>query len=167
MTQMTRAPWGGRGEREIASLNLVKSLLLQLYPEVTIEESSNPYAHYDLLVNNGLYLEVKERFMTASNFKKYSAEGMIFEKIKYDFLSIRSSRYINHFCINNVTFLMVWNIKNLDLVFNGMNCKATTDFDNNNYIEKSVTLLKPTDANIYIKSDNWELITYSELLKKL
>ena len=45
--------------------------------------------------------------MTAPNFKKYSNQGMIFEKIKYDFLSKRLSRYINHFTIDGLTFLMV------------------------------------------------------------
>ena len=168
MEQNNRSPWQHRGEREQISLALVSSLLYQLDSTLTIEESKDIYAHYDLLVNNSLYIEVKERFMTSQNFKKYSAEGLIFEKIKYDFLSTRNGRYINHFNINNNVFLMSWNIRELSLTFNGMNCKATTDFNNNDYVEKAVTLLKPSNAKIYQLIDlKWELITYNNLINKL
>lgn len=49
-----------------------------------------------------------------------------------------------------------------------MECKKTTDFNNNNYTNKEVILLKAENAKIYVlENDKYVIIDYRTLISKL
>lgn len=70
-----------RSNREIDSLKLVKQLMIQQLGNITIKETNDQYAHYDLFADykgQRLFIEVKERigrYIELENFIKYSKFG--------------------------------------------------------------------------------------------
>jgi hypothetical protein len=168
-----------REERELKSLEIVKKIIRQQLGGVYITESE-PTDKYDLLVEwNGkkIYLEVKERmgkYTQLYYFSSYSLEGWQLEKIKYDFLAMKLSRYVNIFRINGEIITIFWNVNKINS--NTSNNKilrspSTTTFDNNPYYkDKESILLKPDEGIIFIynlDTDKFDIINYDELIEKL
>lgn len=158
-----------RTERETASLELVKGFIKQQIPTAVVTFSEGQYDHYDVLVNDAVHIEVKERLLNYSEFKRYTPQGLILEATKYQFLtSVEEGRYVNLFNINGVQFLMIWNPKHITTEPQDKQCRATTDFTNTNFKAKSVFLLSPKDAKIHILiNDVWTRVSYQQLLTTL
>jgi hypothetical protein len=171
-----------REERELKSLEIVKKIIRQQLGGVYITES-DPIDKYDLIVNwNGkkIYLEVKERmgkYTQLYYFSSYSLEGWQMEKIKYDFLVMKLSRYVNIFRINGEIITIFWNVNKINS--NTSNNKilrapgTTTDsviYQNPNYVNKESILLKPEEGIIFMynyETDKFDIINYDELIEKL
>ena len=154
-----------RTSNELSSLDMVKKLFLQYGIRTRLGDI---YDHFDLITENNWLLEVKNRRLNYDQFIEYNKSGFIMENIKYNYLINYNSRYINTFVINGLEFILNWNVKDIDSKSINMECKKTTDFNNNNYINKEIILLKAEDAKIYIwENDKYVVIDYHTLINKL
>ena len=102
-------------------------------------------------------------------FISYNKDGFIMENLKYNFLSqYEQSRYINVFNINGNKFILNWRVNEIEQKIQNMNCKSTTDFNNNSYKKKEIILLKAQDAFIYlVKGEKFIRVEYNELLRNI
>lgn len=163
-----------RNNREKESLKLVSDLIKQQFGDIQVWESKDRFAHYDLFIKykeQNVFFEVKERmnkYVELENFIKFSNEGWQLEMTKYNFLVDKPNRYINLFRVNGEIIIMTWDINNITKVHKDLNCPATTEFDRNNFYNKSSLLLTPEMGTTYILKDNkYEVIDFKELITKL
>ena len=156
-----------RTQNEITSLKLVQDLYAQF--NIKTELSTNQYDHYDIQTEHNWLLEVKARRLDYNQFISYNKDGFIMENLKYNFLSqYEQSRYINVFNINGNKFILNWRVNEIEQKIQNMNCKSTTDFNNNSYKKKEIILLKAQDAFIYlVKGEKFIRVEYNELLRNI
>ena len=156
-----------RTQNEITSLKLVQDLYAQF--NIKTELSPNQYDHYDIQTEHNWLLEVKARRLDYNQFISYNKDGFIMENLKYNFLSqYKQSRYINVFDINGNKFILNWRVNEIEQKIQNMNCKSTTDFNNNSYKKKEIILLKAQDAIIYlVKGEKFIRVEYNELLRNI
>lgn len=128
------------------------------------------FLHYDILAErNSLnrYIEVKKRRFAVYEFLKYSKLGFIYENTKYQYLKDKLGYYINVITLDGIDYIFNWYVGiNTKLQFNWLSksCKATTDFNNTEYIDKLVSMVYPKDAQIIKCKDGiYTPITYEQL----
>ena len=149
-----------RGDVEMKSLSKVIDMFAGYGITATVEEDE--FAHHDLNVkgekNNGI-AEVKQRYLTVDNFIRYSNEGFMMENYKYNHLKQQRSVYVNYFVLNSLEVILFWDVskitnKNIKTIY----APKTTSFDNNNYVQKDIILLKIDDASkiLYLNEDGWQ-----------
>lgn len=163
-----------RSNRENESLKLVTDLLNQNLKDIIVTESSDPYAHYDLLVSGyskPIYIEVKERmnrYVQPKDFILFSKQGWQLEMIKYNFLVGKPNRYINLFRVNGEIIIMTWDVNIITKKYKELYCKQTTEFEYQDWVNKDSLLLTPEMGTTYIlKNNKYEVIDFKELITKL
>ena len=162
---------------ELKSVGLVIAFLKSRgYNATSSDKGGNTsFLHYDVICKKegqeDRFIEVKRRRFTVSDFLRYSKEGFIYENTKYQFLKDKFGFYMNVINLNGIDYIFSWYVginTSLRFRWEGKSCRATTDFDNNNYVEKLVSYVYPANAQI-IKCENGEFspIKYDDLIKNL
>lgn len=143
-----------RSNKETTSLNWVKDILV--LSGITATETMDQYAKHDLDCSNGGIIEVKERWLDKTKFREYSEKGFILEDIKYQYLLGKKGLYCNLFDYSDLKIALFWNVNRIDNVTSNMSCKATTSFENNNYVNKQVHLVNIDQAEFIYLYENGE-----------
>lgn len=162
---------------ELKSVGLVIAFLKSRgYDATSSDKGGNTsFLHYDVICKKegqgDRYIEVKRRRFTVSDFLRYSKEGFIYENTKYQFLKDKLGFYINVINLNGIDYIFSWYVglnTSLRFRWESKNCRATTDFANNAYVQKMVSYVYPVNASI-IKCDGGEFnsISYDELINNL
>lgn len=145
-----------RSDKETTSLNWVKEILA--LSGITATETTDQYAKHDLDCSNEGIIEVKERWLDKAKFKEYSEKGFILEDIKFQYLLGKKSLYCNLFDYSDLKIALFWNVNRIDNITSNMSCKATTSFNNNNYIKKQVHLVNIDQCVFIFLYENGEWI---------
>lgn len=162
-------------QEELQSVGLVIDFLKsQGYNATSSDKGGNTsFLHYDVLCKKeGLldrYIEVKRRRFNVSDFLKYSTEGFIYENTKYQYLKDKLGFYMNVIKLNGIDYIFSWYVgtgTSLRFRWEGKRCRATTDFDRNQYVDKLVTMVYPSNAQI-IRCSDYKQITFNELKDEL
>jgi len=152
-----------RSDDKKYSIDLIKSLFLQ--NGLNTKESYET-EKYDLLLDDGRKIEIKNRRFTTNQFITYSSgDGFILEKIKYDFLIDNNGLYIYTMKLNNYNIVLIWDVKKINTNFLNITLQSKTDFSGCYKKNKQITYLSIKDCYIYIKIDRWICVKYEKLLK--
>lgn len=156
--------------REGREMKTLKKVIdgLKNYFTLTIEEDE--YCKHDLKDNNKhITIEVKQRDLSLSELFKYGDEGFILQEDKYNHLKDNRGYYVNLFNINNIEFMLIWNVKKIIPKIEDKLCRITTTFNNLEYRHKKVILLTFFSAHKYLINinNNWLPIGPMELIQKI
>ena len=156
-----------RSNREEITLDWVKEILA--LSGITATGTTEQYTKHDLDCSNGGIIEVKERWLDKTKFKEYSEKGFILEDIKYQYLLGKKSLYCNVFDFSDIKVALFWNVNQIESNIRSLGCKATTSFENNNYISKQVHLVNINQtAFIYLyENGEWIRSNKENLITKL
>lgn len=167
--------------RELESINKVVECISSFFIATGLTNNYNEFCGHDVdltgktsTVDYTAALEVKERNFTSTKLKKYSIEGMMIEKIKYDHLmNQKNPMYANYIKQNRFQLILVWNMKKLtQLRQKNIECSKTTEFTNQEKVVKDSYLLSIEDCSlIYVKHNDcthempWHKINQRQLKK--
>lgn len=156
-----------RSNREEITLDWVKEILA--LSGITAINTEDQYAKHDLDCSNGGIIEVKERWLDKDKFNLYCNSGFILEDIKYKYLLNKKSLYCNVFDFSDLKVALFWNVNLINSNISRLDCKATTSFENNNYISKQIHLVNINQTAFIFLYENGEWIRSNKetLISKL
>lgn len=162
---------------ELKSVCLVIAFLKSRgYNATSSDKGGNTsFLHYDVICKKegqeDRYIEVKRRRFSVADFLKYSKEGFIYENTKYQFLKDKFGFYMNVINLNGIDYIFSWYVglnTSLRFRWESKNCRATTDFANNAYVQKMVSYVYPVNASIIkCEGEEFSSISYDELINNL
>lgn len=164
-----------RNNREDSSIEIVTNLLTTKL-NCNVESTTQRYDSFDIAVTghtgNEYSFEIKERLLTCQQFIGYLQKGMILEKMKYDKLIKSNGVYGNIVRFDDYDVFISWNMKDVDLKVQDIECPWTTEreeYRNNTKQIKPCYLCSLDKANsVYIRVNNeWSKATNQQLIDKL
>lgn len=153
-----------RNEKEIVSLNeCVK--MCKCFHTITSTKYTEPSEQYDILLNENIYIEVKNRnIIDKHQFLNYIKQGWMIQEDKYNFLLNKQSRYFNYIYFNGDFFILSFNVNKITFQEQHKELSTTTEFENKTKKDKTITLLSTDEAKIYKR--NWSEKYYKQITKE-
>jgi phage terminase large subunit GpA-like protein len=140
--------------------------MCKCFHTITSTKYSEPSEQYDILLNDNIYIEVKNRkIIDKHQFLNYINQGWMIQEDKYNFLQTKKqSRYFKYIYFEGDFFILSFNVNKITFQQQHKELSTTTEFENKIKKDKTITLLSTDYAKIYKR--NWSEQHYKQITKE-